>query len=49
MRRLENSPTQERLQLLGEVVEIANDRFNHMIADASPVASAWKSKFNHLD
>ncbi|HIW92397.1 MAG TPA: purine/pyrimidine permease [Candidatus Corynebacterium avicola] len=49
VRRLENSPAQERLQLLGEVVEIANDRFNNMIADASPVASAWKSKFNHLD
>ncbi|MGO1949736.1 MAG: solute carrier family 23 protein [Mycobacteriaceae bacterium] len=49
LRRLENSPAQEHLQLLGEVVEIANDRFNHLIADANPVASAWESKFDHLD
>lgn len=48
LRRLENSPEQEHLQLLGEVVEISNDRFNHMIADANPVAAAWESKFDHL-
>jgi 2-oxo-4-hydroxy-4-carboxy--5-ureidoimidazoline (OHCU) decarboxylase len=49
IRRLENSPAQEHVQLLGEVVEIANDRFNHMIADANPVAAAWESKFDHLE
>ncbi|MDN5718626.1 MAG: solute carrier family 23 protein [Corynebacterium sp.] len=49
IRRLENSPAQEHVQLLGEVVEIANDRFNYMIADANPVAAAWESKFDHLE
>ncbi|MGO2637023.1 solute carrier family 23 protein [Corynebacterium variabile] len=48
LRRLENSPEQEHLQLLGEVVEISNDRFNNLIADANPVAAAWESKFDHL-
>lgn len=48
VRRLENSPEQEHLQLLGEVVEIASDRFNNLIADANPVAAAWESKFGHL-
>ncbi|MCI1256762.1 MULTISPECIES: solute carrier family 23 protein [Corynebacterium] len=49
LRRLGNSPAQERVQLLGEVVEISNDRFNNLIADANPVAAAWESKFEHLD
>lgn len=48
LRRLENSPEQEHLQLLGEVVEISNDRFNNLIADANPVAAAWEAKFDHL-
>ncbi|WP_066584794.1 solute carrier family 23 protein [Corynebacterium provencense] len=49
LRRLGNSPAQERVQLLSEVVEISNDRFNNLIADANPVAAAWESKFEHLD
>jgi xanthine permease len=48
LRRLENSPEQEHVQLLGEVVEIANDRFSNLIADATPVAAAWQAKFGHL-
>lgn len=49
LRRLENSPEQEHLQLLAEVVEISNDRFNNLIADANPVAAAWEAKFEHLN
>lgn len=46
-RRLENSPTQERVVALSEVVEIANDRFNILLANANPVASAWAAKFKN--
>ena len=45
MRRLANSPTQERVVALSQVVEIANDRFDIMLADANPLRSAWEAKF----
>ena len=48
VRRLENSVEQERLAALAEVVEIANDRFAIMLADANPIASAWARKFEQL-
>lgn len=48
LHRLENSPKQERLVALGQIVEIANDRFDIMLADANPVRSAWARKFEQL-
>lgn len=48
IRRLENSREQERVVALAEVVEIANDRFGIMMADANPIASAWHRKFEQL-
>ncbi|MGO1591457.1 MAG: solute carrier family 23 protein [Ancrocorticia sp.] len=45
MRRLANSPTQERIVALAEVVEIANDRFDIALADANPLRAAWEAKF----
>jgi OHCU decarboxylase len=49
VRRLENSPEQEHVVALSEVVEIANDRFGIMMADANPIASAWARKFEQVD
>jgi OHCU decarboxylase len=49
VRRLENSPEQEHVVALSEVVEIANDRFGIMMADANPIASAWARKFEQMD
>jgi OHCU decarboxylase len=48
VRRLENSPQQERVVALAEVVEIANDRFGILMADANPIGSAWDRKFAKL-
>lgn len=45
MRRLANSPTQERVVTLAEVVEIANDRFDIALAEANPLRAAWEAKF----
>lgn len=49
LHRMENHPVQERLIALGEVIEVANDRFEIMSADANPVRSAWARKFEQLD
>ena len=48
MRRLDHSPEHERRVALGEVTEIAGDRFGIMVADANPVGSAWMRKFESL-
>ncbi len=45
MRRLANSPVQERVVALSQVVEIVNDRFDIMLADANPLRAAWEAKF----
>ena len=45
MRRLANSPTQERIAALSQVVEIANDRFDIALAEANPLRAAWEAKF----
>ena len=34
---------------LSEIVEIANDRFDLLLADANPVRSAWDRKFTEID
>ncbi|MCS4490541.1 purine/pyrimidine permease [Corynebacterium sp. ES2794-CONJ1] len=49
IRRLGNSDEQERRVLLAEIVEIANDRFDLLLADANPVRSAWDRKFTEVD
>ncbi|APT92149.1 uracil-xanthine permease [Corynebacterium phocae] len=48
-RRLANSEEQERRVLLTEIVEIAGDRFDILLADANPVRSAWDRKFTEVD
>ena len=49
VRRLANSPEQEYRTALGEIVEIANDRFDILLADANPVRSSWDRKFTEVD
>lgn len=49
MRRLGNIDVQERRVVLSEIVEIANDRFNILLADADPVRAAWERKFNEAE
>lgn len=44
-RRLNNTAAQERRVVLSEIVEIANDRFDMLLADADPVQAAWERKF----
>ncbi|WP_370513511.1 MULTISPECIES: solute carrier family 23 protein [unclassified Corynebacterium] len=47
--RLENSEAQELRRTLSEIVEIANDRFDMVLADANPTRSAWDRKFTDID
>ena len=48
-RRLANSPEQEHRVALTEIVEIAGDRFDLLLADANPVRSAWDRKFTEVE
>ncbi|WP_277066138.1 solute carrier family 23 protein [Propionibacterium acidifaciens] len=47
-RRVEHSPELERRVALGQVVEIAENRFDRLVADANPVRTAWSRKFEQL-
>ncbi|XCB36980.1 solute carrier family 23 protein [Arcanobacterium hippocoleae] len=47
LRRLENSPARERIALLSEITEIANDRFDKIVADANPIIASWESKYSN--
>ncbi|MDO4243394.1 MAG: solute carrier family 23 protein [Actinomyces sp.] len=47
--RVESSPTREARVALGEVIDIADERFDEMIADANPIRSAWARTFEQLD
>ncbi|WP_366180160.1 solute carrier family 23 protein [Actinomyces timonensis] len=47
--RVEASPEREARTTIGEIVDIADERFDAMIADANPVRSAWARKFEQLD
>ncbi|MGP5497604.1 solute carrier family 23 protein [Corynebacterium flavescens] len=49
LRRLANSEEHERRVALSEIVEIANDRFDILLADANPVRSAWDRKFTEVE
>lgn len=48
-RRLANSPEQEHRVALTEIVEIAGDRFDLLLADSNPVRSAWDRKFTEVE
>lgn len=43
--RLENSQSRERIALLSEIIDIANDRFDRIVADANPIIASWESKY----
>ncbi|MDK6259308.1 solute carrier family 23 protein [Corynebacterium frankenforstense] len=49
VRRLANSDEQEHRVALSQIVEIAGDRFDMLLADANPVRSSWDRKFTELD
>ncbi|WP_080794450.1 solute carrier family 23 protein [Corynebacterium pacaense] len=49
LRRLENSTEQEHRQALGEIVEIANDRFDILLSDANPARTAFDRKFTESE
>ncbi|MDO4664736.1 MAG: solute carrier family 23 protein [Actinomycetaceae bacterium] len=49
VRRLANSAAQERRVALSEIVEVANDRFDLLLADANPIQSAWDRKFTEVE
>jgi len=43
--RLQNSPTQEHAAALIEIAKIANHRFDDLVADANPIATARTRRF----
>ncbi|RLP08499.1 solute carrier family 23 protein [Propionibacterium australiense] len=48
-RRVEHSPELERRVALGQIVDIAENRFDKLVADANPVRTAWARKFEQLE
>ena len=48
-RRVESSPAREARFALGEVVDIADERFTILVADANPIRTAWGRKFDQVD
>lgn len=49
LRRLDNSQEQEHRQALSEIIEIANDRFDIVLADANPARMAFDRKFSESE
>lgn len=49
VRRLENSPAQEHRVALSQIVEVANDRFDILMANANPIRSSWDRKFTQVE
>jgi uric acid transporter len=47
--RLDNSPTQEHAAALIEIAKIANHRFEDLVADANPIASARTQRFARVN
>ncbi|CAM2873263.1 solute carrier family 23 protein [Actinomyces slackii] len=47
--RVEASPAREARMALGEVIDIAQARFETRVADANPIRSAWSRAFEQLD
>lgn len=48
-RRVASSETREARVALGEVIDIADERFASLVADANPIRTAWARKFEQLD
>ena len=47
-RRVEHSPAREARFALGEVIDIADLRFDQLVADANPMCAAWDAGFERL-
>ena len=47
-RRVEHSPAREARFALGEVIDIADLRFDQLVADANPMRAAWDAGFDRL-
>ncbi|MCG6566366.1 solute carrier family 23 protein [Tessaracoccus sp. ZS01] len=47
--RVEASPERELHKTVGEVANIADRRFDALVADANPIRSAWSRKFEALN
>ncbi|WP_040284421.1 solute carrier family 23 protein [Tessaracoccus massiliensis] len=47
--RVEASPERELHKAIGEVANIADRRFDALVADANPIRSAWARKFEALN
>jgi uric acid transporter len=47
--RMDNSDAQEHAAALIEIAKIANHRFDDLVADANPIASARTQRFHQLD
>ena len=47
-RRVEHPPAREARFALGEVIDIADLRFDQLVADANPVRAAWDAGFERL-
>lgn len=48
-KRVESSPAREARFALGEVIDIADERFDMLVADANPIRTAWGRKFDQVD
>lgn len=48
-KRVESSQAREARFALGEVIDIADERFNILVADANPIRTAWGRKFDQID
>ncbi|MHB2253237.1 solute carrier family 23 protein [Corynebacterium aurimucosum] len=49
VRRLSNSDELEQRVVLSEIIEIANDRFDILLADANPIRAYWDRKFTEVE
>lgn len=48
-KRVESSQAREARFALGEIIDIADERFNILVADANPIRTAWGRKFDQVD
>ena len=48
-KRVESSPAREARYALGEVIDIADERFNALVADANPIRTAWSRAMDQVD
>lgn len=47
--RMKMSNGRETRTSVGEVIDVVDEHFRTMIADANPIRSAWARKFEQLD